>query len=227
MALKDELEVVAEHVEGDGSSDGARFPPQCGEIVHDVQLPAVQWRALMLAHDLAAVADLDGIAVQQGRHLLAHEMVRHGVMDLADDDGPVFVNGVIPLLEASHLAHQRQHTPPFLFYLLLRTSPDDAQRCVEFAAGIGNLHLCGLDGLKGVHPAEGCPPHHFHASLHMPLLVAPVGIAETMREAVCGLQPHKSVGRVLPSDEVLHCHPHVVVDHAVRHMPQLSEEQPV
>ena len=61
----------------------------------------------------------------------------------------------------------------------------------------------------------------------MPLLIAPVGIAETVREAVCGLQPYQRVGRVLPSHEALHGHPHVVIDHAVRHMPELPEEQPV
>ena len=116
---------------------------------------------------------------------------------------------------------------PFLLYLLLSASLKHVKRHVQAAAGMQHLHLRSHDGLKCVHPAEGGTSHHLHASLHVSLLIAPVGITEAVRKAVCGLQPYQRVSRVLSAYKALHGHPHVVVYHAVRHMPDFPEEPTV
>ena len=141
--------------------------------MHQVELPPVLRRLLVVCHLPAAVVYGQVVAVEVHGDLLPDQLLGHGVADAAYGHGGVLVGVVLPLLEGSDFlpdGHERLH-------VLLRAADDvlrgGTERCtVHVRTGVYEVVFGICQGVEAVLTAEGLAADDLDAALHVPLLVA-------------------------------------------------------
>lgn len=91
------------HGQGGGSRHGAGFPLKSPQVMHQVKLPSVYGSLLMLGYNFLPLIYNELVAIQEHRDLLAHKVVRDGVMHSLDYYRAILVNVIALLLKAADL----------------------------------------------------------------------------------------------------------------------------
>ena len=191
--------------------------------MHQVKLPSVYGSLLMLGYNFLPLIYNELVAIQEHRDLLAHKVVRDGVMHSLDYYRAILVNVIALLLKAADLLSEGRHLHQFNIELPVGTSLMLSKVRVQFSTGICEPDLGLFQRGIRVKLAESLSSHDFHATLHMPLLIARTGIAETVGELVNGLHPQQCVSRPLTANKTGHGDTHVVIYHTLRDVPQVLE----
>ena len=196
-------------------------------IVVDVKRPrAGGVAALVLGHLLVcSIIDTYLLRVELHDDGLPHEVVGHGVVRVLHADGGLLVHCSLQQVEAAEVTGEVEHALHVPAQCLpLVTRGDAAAFPVDVVADAAQPLLGALDGVEVDARGEGASSDKVHAALHMPLLPACTGIAETVREAVEGLHAQQRLRGLLavrPEDDG---HLHVVVHHHMGYTVHVVEE---